>query len=178
MRIAVSGSHRVGKTTLVEALADALPGHESVPEPYHLLEEEGHAFPETPSIDDFEMQLERSLEAVRESGPDVVFDRCPLDFLGYLATHRDAGAFRPEDWLGRIEESVAALDAVVFVPIEEPDRIAVSPSEAPLRAEVDEALRHTVVDDAYGLGAPVVVVSGPLEERVRQALDPGKSLTG
>lgn len=60
MRIAISGSHRVGKTSLAEALAVALPGHELLPEPYHALEDEGHEFGEMPSLDDFTLQLERA----------------------------------------------------------------------------------------------------------------------
>ena len=59
MRIAISGSHRVGKTTLAEALAAELPGYELVPEPYYLLEEDGHVFAAMPSIEDFELQLAR-----------------------------------------------------------------------------------------------------------------------
>lgn len=45
MRIAISGSHRVGKSTLVEALGDALVGYATVDEPYHQLVEQGHDSP-------------------------------------------------------------------------------------------------------------------------------------
>ena len=167
MRIAISGSHLVGKTTLAEALADALPRHELVPEPYYLLEEEGHEFAEMPSLEDFELQLERSIQCVQESGPDVVFDRCPLDILGYLATHRDADGFQLEDWMPRVREAVAKLDLIVFVPIEDPDRVAVPPSQVRLRSEVDMALSELIVDDVYGLEIEVITVSGTLEARVR-----------
>jgi len=170
MRIAVSGSHVVGKSTLAKALADALPQYQYVPEPYRLLEEEGHDFEEMPSIEDFELQLERSFQCVQESGTDVIFDRCPLDILGYLIAHRDADTFRLEDWMQRIQESVAELDMIVFVPIEEPDRIAVSHSEVQLRAEVDAVLRNIIVDDAYGLGIDVITTSGTVAERLRHAL--------
>ena len=44
MRIAISGSHLVGKTSLAEALADTLPRYELFAEPYHLLEEEGYEY--------------------------------------------------------------------------------------------------------------------------------------
>src|SRR6185369_13261844 len=60
MKIAVSGAHRTGKTTLVEELCRALPAYIAVDEPYHLLEEEGHEFAEMPSLEDFELLLERS----------------------------------------------------------------------------------------------------------------------
>ena len=168
MRIAISGSHLVGKTTLAEALANALPGHGFVPEPYYLLEEEGHEFAEMPSIEDFELQLERSIQCVQESGTDAVFDRCPLDILGYLVTHRDADAFQLEEWMPRIREAVAKLDFIVFVPIEDPDRVAVPRSQARLRSEVDRALSDLILDDAHDLGIEVVTVAGSHEARMRE----------
>lgn len=170
MRIAISGSHLVGKTTLAEALAEALPSYELVPEPYRLMEEEGHEFGEMPSIEDFERQLERSLRCVEESGPTVVFDRCPLDFVGYLQAHKDAAAFDLEDWMPRIRAHVAALDVIVFVPIEEPDRVAIPRSQARLRAAVDAILRDIVLDDAYRLGVDVIEVVGSLGTRLHQVM--------
>jgi len=167
MRIAISGTHLVGKTTLAEALAEALPGHELVSEPYYLLEEDGHEFAEMPSLEDFELQLDRSIGCVQESGTDAVFDRCPLDILGYLITHRDADAFRLEDWMPRVREAMAKLDLIVFVPIEDPDRVAVPRSQARLRSDVDMVLTDLIVDDAYGLGIDVITVAGTPAARLR-----------
>jgi len=87
MRIAVSGAHRTGKTTLLEELSRALPNHVVVDEPYYLLEEEGHEFAEIPSLGDFELQLERSIQCVEDSEEDQLFDRCPADMLAYLIAH-------------------------------------------------------------------------------------------
>lgn len=171
MRIAISGSHRVGKTTLAEALADALPGHTLVPEPYRLLEDDGYDFAEMPSLEDFERQLERSLESLDDSGPDSVFDRCPLDIVGYLLTHREARSFTLDDWLPRIRAAMATLDLVVFVPIEDHDRIDVPRDDVRLRRRVDEALAAIVADDAHGLGFAVLSVHGSPDARLRQVLD-------
>jgi len=170
MRIAISGSHLVGKTTLAEALARALPGYELVPEPYHLLEEDGYEFAEMPSFEDFALQLERSIQCVQESGTRVVFDRCPLDILGYLVTHRDADAFQSEDWMPRVREAVSKLDVIVFVPVEDPDRVAIPRSQARLRSDVDRVLRDIIVDDAYGLEIDVIPAAGTLGARLRQVL--------
>jgi hypothetical protein len=167
MRIAISGSHLVGKTTLAEALAATLTGHELVPEPYDLLEEEGHEFAEMPSLEDFELQLERSLQCVQGSGTDVVFDRCPLDILGYLVTHRDADGFQIDDWMSRVRTAAATLDLIVFVPVEDPDRVVVPRSQARLRSEVDMALRDLILDDAWGLEFEVVIAAGAPEARLR-----------
>jgi AAA domain len=170
MRIAISGGHRVGKTTLAEALANALPRYELVPEPYYLLEEEGHEFAAMPSIEDFELQLTRSLQCVRESGTNAIFDRCPLDILGYLITHREADTFHLADWMPRIRNCIAKLDLIVFVPIEQPERVAVPHSQANLRAEVDAVLRDIIVDDAYGFKVEVITATGTPETRLQQVV--------
>jgi len=171
MRISISGSHSVGKTTLAAALAKALPHYEVVPEPYYLLEEEGVLFEEMPSIENFELQLERSFQSIHESGTDVIFDRCPLDILGYLVTHQDADSFQIADWLPRIQESLATLDLIVFVPIEKPDRVPVPRSQVRLRAEVDSVLRDIIIDDTYGLEVETITATGTLETRVRQVIE-------
>jgi hypothetical protein len=58
MRIAISGSHRTGKSTLIEELAVSLPEYSTVEEPYHLLEEDGHEVSH-PALEDLEQQLQR-----------------------------------------------------------------------------------------------------------------------
>lgn len=170
MRIAISGSHLVGKTTLAEALADALPRYEFFAEPYHLLEEEGYEFAESPSIEDFELQLSRSFQCVQESGTNAIFDRCSLDILGYLLTHREADAFQLASWMPRIQDCTAKLDLIVFVPIEDPDRVAVPRSQATLRTDVDTALREIIVDNAYGFDVDVISATGTLKSRLQQVV--------
>jgi hypothetical protein len=141
-----------------------------VPEPYHLLEDEGHAFEERPSIEDFEAQLERSLACLEAGAADAIFDRCPLDIVGYLQTHREATAFEVAEWLPRIREAMATLDLVVLVPIEVPDRVPVDRAEARRRARVDDGLRDLVLDDALDLGVHAIEVRGPVEARLRQVI--------
>ena len=80
MRIAVSGTHITGKSSLVEALGERLPHHAVVAEPYEVLEERGYEFAHPPSIDDFVIQLKQSLLSLRRRSPNLIYDRCPLDF--------------------------------------------------------------------------------------------------
>ena len=169
MKIAVSGAHRTGKTTLIEELVALRPDFEVVDEPYWQLAEEGHAFAETPGIDDFELQLERSIESILGIEGEVVFDRCPLDLLAYLATHDDADAFDVDRRLPRVEEAMQQLDLIVFVPIEEPDRIGPSDDD-PWRRQVDEELQETVLNDRWGFGVPVIEVVGSPGERAIRAV--------
>ena len=61
MRLALSGTHAVGKSTLIAELHRELPAYAVVDEPYHELLDEGHEFADRPSVDDFLVQLERSI---------------------------------------------------------------------------------------------------------------------
>lgn len=170
MRIAISGTHCSGKTSLVEVLSRALPRYEIVDEPYVLLEEEGHEFAEVPCFEDFERQLDRSIENLLDCAADTIFDRCPADFVAYLAAgHRDE--FDVSDWLPRVREAMRRIDLLVFVPLEDPDRIRVPESESPgLRRRMHEELSEILLQDRWGLAGEVLEVTGALRERVDQVL--------
>jgi hypothetical protein len=167
MRIAFSGAHRTGKTTLIAAVAEQVPAYEVIDEPYWLLEEEGYELSDPPSIEDYERQLDRSIEALAAAPEDALLDRCPLDFIAYLQA-LDA------DVDDDVHDSLAVLDLVVVVQIETPDRIPVAAHEdRRLRRRVDERLRALV--EAFDV--EILEVSGGLGERARQvmrAMRPGR----
>lgn len=175
MRIAVTGTHGSGKTTLVEDFVAATPGYEAVPEPYWLLVQQGVVFADGPSVADLEEQLKQSCALLlATSEANVIFDRCPLDFLGYLEVLSAAEGF---EWspdgklLKRIEDALATLDLVVFVPLKSPDEIAVAIEYPKLRKRVDARLKTMLREDDLGLladGPRVVEVTGAREQRVRQ----------
>ncbi|GMU01333.1 hypothetical protein KH5H1_54530 [Corallococcus caeni] len=172
MRIAVTGTHRAGKSTLIDELSDLLPDYVTVDEPYHQLEEEGYAFAAPPSVDDFEAQLARSIADLDEAPRDVLFDRCPVDFIGYLLAHEDHDAFDLDVWLPRVRSALRKLDLIVLVGIEQPDRIALSASEdEELRLSVDEQLKELLLTDAHALGVEVLEVEGSPRARAKQVLE-------
>lgn len=171
MRIAISGTHFSGKSTLVEALSEALPQYMTVDEPYQLLQEEGYEFAELPSIEDFELQLERSIESLDEKAPNIIFDRCPADILGYLLSHTDVEAFDLEEWLPRVQTATRKLNLLVFLPIEEPDRIVLPLSEdAAYRQRVDEKLKEIILERSFDLEVDVLEVTGSPKTRVERVL--------
>jgi hypothetical protein len=170
MRIALSGSHRVGKSTLLDALAEALPSYATFDEPYDLLEEEGHAFADPPALEDFEAQLARSIELLGEGGADALFDRCPVDFLAYLGAHPEADAFDTGPWLPRVRAALRSLDLVVYVPVETARVVLPSHEDPALREEVDERIRALLLDDDLDLGLEVLEVGGTTAVRTRQVL--------
>lgn len=167
MRVAFSGAHRTGKTTLVDAISSLVPAYEVIAEPYRVLEEEGYELSDPPTVEDYEQQLRTSLALLAATPADALLDRCPLDIVAYLQAVDDD--FDISDWLDEIRDGIAQLDLIVVVPIETPDRIAVPAYEdRRLRRQVDERVQHLALDDPFGFDTATVEVSGALPERVRQ----------
>ncbi len=170
VRVAFSGAHRTGKTTLVEAISNLVPTYAVVDEPYRVLEEAGYELSDPPSVEDYEQQLRTSIELLAAAPADALLDRCPLDFVAYLqAIDTD---FDVDDWLDDIREAIALLDLIVVVPIETPDRIAIPAHEdRRLRRRVDRHLQRLALDDPFGFDIATLEVSGGIAERIRQATE-------
>jgi deoxyadenosine/deoxycytidine kinase len=166
MRIAISGSHRVGKTSLAEEIANSLPNYKFWDEPYLQLEEKGNLFSETPSIDDYIEQFNFSVEQIKNSENDVIFDRCPLDILAYIysiSKTKNISLFYEE-----MTKAISQIDILVFVPIERPDLIICQESDLPnLRHEVNSVLQDWISE----LHIDILEVNGTLENRKKQLLD-------
>lgn len=130
MRIAVTGTHGVGKTTFIDDFAAAYPGFESVAEPYWLFDQQGLPFSDGATIVDLEKQLTESCKLIVgcAGGGDVIFDRCPLDFLAHLEVVSASEGF---EWLpsgrelAQVSKAIAMLDVLFFVPVASPDEIPV-----------------------------------------------------
>ena len=115
MRIAVSGTHGVGKSTLIDEFLRVHPEFEHEPEPYAVLVEDyGEEFSEEPTVEDFLRQLEFNIERLGQHGENVIYERCPLDFLAYLNA-LDANV--PETLLKRISDAMQQLDLIVYLPL-------------------------------------------------------------
>ena len=172
MRIAVSGAHGTGKSTLVGELARTLPTYIVVDEPFYALDAEGVVFAARPTARDFALMLQRSCAmAATHAGEDVLFDRCPVDHLAYLSVSRGHDPALLPRRLSRVARAMRRIDLVVYVPIEHPDRIAIGTGERPrLRRQVDQALREMLVENTWGLNPRVVEVSGPVKNRVEQVV--------
>ncbi|MFS4470352.1 AAA family ATPase [Chryseobacterium sp. T20] len=166
MRIAFTGSHRVGKTTLAEEIAESLTHYEFINEPYLQLEEEGYLFSEIPTFDDYLEQFNFSLEQIENSDDNVIFDRCPLDLLAYMYAinkKENISAFYEE-----MAASIAEIDLLVFVPIEPIDVIVCQESDLPdLRYKVNDILQDWMGD----FSNEILEVTGTLENRKKQVLD-------
>jgi predicted ATPase len=172
MRIAVSGTHGSGKSTLIEAFLDRHQNFAHEPEPYAVLQElYGEAFAEEPSIEDFQRQLDINMETLRryDAGDNVIFERSPFDFLAYMLALGESDR-HPEAALAAVRSALPLLDAVVFLPLEA-ERIDVAESEdLRLREAVDDRLHDILLADEFDLftgASPLVVeVRGSVEQRL------------
>lgn len=175
MRIAVSGAHRVGKTTLIKAFVRAHPDYDAEPEPYRALAEAGSAFSDPPTDGDFLEQLAYSVRRIgeRSGEANVIFDRCPLDFIAYLqalAAH-SGDDFGVEDFRDEVADALESLDLIVFIPAD--GEFGGEDIAYPrLRKAADKRLQALFLEDELSLfdgGQPVVVeVSGSTERRMRE----------
>ena len=169
MRIAISGTHCIGKSTLIGEFLRTHAEFVHEPEPYIVLVEDfGEEFGAEPSVEDFYRQLEFNVERLRLHAPGerVIYERCPIDFLAYIAV-LDSGAIEPA--LGLVSESINQLDRIVYLPLADDDEMDV---EFPkLRKAVDGRLSAIYREDAFGLvsasGIEVVEATGSTEERLR-----------
>jgi hypothetical protein len=173
VRIAVSGTHCSGKSTLIEDFLAAHPDYVHEPEPYEWLDDAS----EEPTAEDFLRQLELSVERLRhyERGARVIAERSPVDFLAYLLALEDLGrTARDCELLSSAGELAAAgiahLDLLVVLPLD--DEIDVPESEDPaLREAMNERLLDLITADPYSLfanGLPrVLEIQGSRAERLR-----------
>lgn len=145
MKIAITGTHKVGKTTLAEKLYENFPDYEYYLEPYFELEETGYLFPEIPTADDYLAQLEYSIKQVDRSGNNAIFDRCPVDLFAYIqATDKSLNL---QSIFSKVQNIMTELDLLIYIPIETPDIIGCAESELPeLRYQVNDILCDLICD--------------------------------
>ena len=180
----MSGTHCSGKTTFIEAFLLAHPDFAHEPEPYTVLVEDyGEDFASEPCADDFFRQLAFNVDRLHRYhfGDRVIFERSPVDFLAYILALRDlrrdeGDSSLVETALGLVVPAMRYLDVLVFLQLDDVDRIWVSDEEDPeLRSAVDRRLLALLSDDEFDFvssGDPVVLEArGATGQRLRMLED-------
>ena len=175
MRIAISGTHCCGKSTLIEAFLAAHSEYAHEPEPYEMLQElHGETFGAEPSAEEFFIQLEYQVERLRQYcvGDRVIFERSPVDFVAYLLALDDLARDTADPALTKQSIEVARgavqlLDLIVYLPATG----AVSESEDPdLRTAVDARLEEILLNDELGIFATpsssILEITGTTSQRL------------
>ena len=177
MRLAVSGSHGTGKSTLIAAFLEKRPEYRHEPEAFETLGDDVELTEEgEPTADGLRTLIEYTVAAVasRASQKCVVFERSPVDYLAYAAASRSA-------WRGSsvgeflsvqvpiVKASLRGLDLIAYLPVS-PGGLEGRPGEdGGFRRRVDRCLRRALFDEEYDLlddrDAPAVVELPPRPDR-------------
>ena len=169
MRVAVSGSHSTGKSTLIAAFLAKCPQYVQEPEAYEELADDiALLTSEGPDIDGLTALLVHTVSTVGRHGPGaaVIFERSPVDYLAYaIATRSIARTDRGEfmrSYVPMVRGAVRSLDLIALLPASTGGRVLSRPHEDErFRQRVDEELRRALIDDDYDLfggdSAPRVV---------------------
>jgi|SRR6185503_5174913 len=165
MRIAVSGTHGVGKSTLIDEFLRRHPEFVHEPEPYTVMVEDfGEEFSAEPSVEDFRRQLEFNIERLSQHAPgeNVIYERCPVDFLAYIHALDRKSA---EALLERVSEAMRHLDLILYLPFD-----GTSEEFPKLQRAVDRRLRSIFQEDEFGImsstNAIIVEAEGSTDHRL------------
>lgn len=182
MRIAISGTHCMGKTTFIKDFLNMYPEYVYEEEPYYQIQEKhGIGFSEDPSLEDFIEQLEYSLKRLdfHATEANVIFERCPLDFVAYgmYLAHQEGVSFedtRISEMLPEVKEALENLDLIIFLPMAKEHPIICPESEDEShRRTVDKILKKIYRDDLFDFfpthdhPQPIEIWGAP-EERMKK----------
>jgi hypothetical protein len=189
MRIAVSGSHSLGKSTLVDDWVARHPEFIREEEPYRALGLHGPyqiLFRDESTRLHNGIQLYYSLSRVYRyaaQSDEVIFDRAPVDYLAYSQYTADAGSTDIDDafvtsMTPAVIESLDRLDIIAFVPKSdewpvEMEADGIRPTDHAYRDAVDAVFKQIYREGRYGVMTgdrhPLVVeLVGSREDRVDQ----------
>lgn len=179
MRIAVSGTHCCGKSTLIAAFLDKHSEYIHEREAYEELQDlYDEAFSAEPSAEDFYRQLEYQNQRLHQyqPGEQVIFERSPFDYVAYMLALQDLRQNTADFTLSTrsleiVEASLPLLDLIVYIPISDWKGEVPNTEDAVLRAAMDNQLERILVNDELGLLAnsacAVLEVGGNTSERLR-----------
>jgi len=189
MRIAISGSHSLGKSTVVNDWATLHGDYIREEEPYRALGLHG---PYEILFGDASTRLHNGLQLYycisrvqryASSREKVIFDRAPIDYLAYSQYTADQGttdinnAF-VESMVPAIRESLDRLDLLAFVPSSEAWPVAmeddgIRPVDHAYRDDVDAIFKQIYREDRFNVlpqqnGPLLIELVGSQQERLQQ----------
>ena len=170
--MAVSGSHGVGKSTLIDGFLRRHPEYAHEPEAFEMLGDDIELTESgAPTPDGLLKLLDYTVAAV-ESHPSptpVVFERSPVDYLAYAAASGQAWQPGEKQAFLRarkpiVRSAIRHLDLIAYLPLLTAGRARGGREDSRFRRRVDACLRRALLDDAYELfaaGRPPRVVALP-----------------
>lgn len=155
MRIAVSGTHFMGKSTLIDDFIRSHPEYQSQIEPYEQLEASKEMeLSLEPSLDSLLEELDYSIQQLNQSAQEknVIFDRCPVDFIAYAMCIAAKDAFDINDSevaerFPEVKEALNHLDLIVFLPMTQEHPIDYTEENPLYRKAADKYFKRLYRDE-------------------------------
>ena len=160
MRIAISGTHFIGKSTFIDDFLKIHPDYIHEIEPYYQLQEEQNIeFSEDPTLEFLLEQLDYSITRLNDfsNQPNVIFDRCPIDFVAYsMYIMKQMGVDLNDSVVSErfpdIKEALENLDLIVFFPIiQEHEVDYIAQEDRAYRKAIDKYFKKIYRDEIYDL---------------------------
>ena len=188
MRIAISGSHSLGKSTLVWDWVRKHSHYIREEEPFRALDGEMYDIRFRQESNRLHNGIQMYYNASRinlySSARDcVIFDRASVDYLAYSQYTADKKTTDIDDpfvtaMVPRVRETLQRLDLVAFVPMTDRWPVdmeddGIRPVDLPYRAEVDAIFKQIYRDKRFSVmpdtNQPTLIeVWGSREERINQ----------
>ncbi len=189
MRIAISGSHSLGKSTLVHQWVGSHGNYRREEEPYRALGLHGPyeiRFREASTRLQNGIQLYYCISRVHrydQPGEAVIFDRSPVDYIAYSQYTANQGQSDidqdfVDSMLPAVRESLDHLDILAFVPRTERwpvemEADGIRPVDHGYRDEVDAIFKQIYRQGRFAVMPPhraplLVELWGPTEQRIEQ----------
>jgi len=166
MRIAISGSHSLGKSTLVWDWVKRHPEYTREEEPFRALDNEMYDIRFRQESNRLHNGIQMYYNASRVNlypsiNDDVIFDRAPVDYIAYSQYTADKKTTDIDDefvraMVPRVRETLQRLDLVVFIPMTdrwpvEMEDDGIRPVDLPYRAEVDAIFKQIYRDERFSV---------------------------
>ncbi len=166
MRIAISGSHSLGKSTLVWDWVKRHPEYTREEEPFRALDSEMYDIRFRQESNRLHNGIQMYYNASRVNlypsvNDCVIFDRAPVDYIAYSQYTADKKTTDIDDafvsaMVPRVRETLQRLDLVVFIPMTdrwpvEMEDDGIRPVDLPYRAEVDAIFKQIYRDERFSV---------------------------
>lgn len=178
MRVALTGSHGVGKTTLLKALKEKLPGYDIQIESLTRKAVSGADKLNMGTVDESEKLIaEAYMESFLKAPKDFIASRHMIDVLAYSTylqkKNNNIEDSTMEDIMSKIQEVVdkKIFDLVIYIPIEfelkEKGEYREGQEDLTYQRDVDTIMKFLL----WAYGIPYVTITGTVEERVTKVLN-------
>jgi len=193
VRIAISGAHSQGKSTLVWDWVKRHPHYTREEEPFRALRSEGYEIQFRQECNRLHNGIQMYYNASRvnayqSSDACVIFDRAPVDYIAYSQYTADYSTTDINDafveaMVPRVRNTLQNLDLIVFIPISDQWPVnmeddGIRPIDLPYRSDVDAIFKQIYRDKRFNVmptrNAPQLIeLWGSREqrlERIEQAI--------